>query len=329
MKTRLLSRKDIQSFFSMRMCMEAVEKAFADLATGKASLPQRTPIVVPDQHGLALFMPAHIKSLGALGAKVVTVFKDNVAKHQLPTVLGTIILLDQATGFPLALMDGGYLTAMRTGAVSGVATKYMARPDANVAGIFGTGVQALTQVLGVHEARPLVKLRAYSIDSVEARKQFAAQITAQTGIPVELVDNPAAAATDVGIIILATTAVTPILDGRWIRPGTHINGVGSHAPQQRELDSLSIQRSRIICDLTDACKAEAGDLIIPAAAGEWAWDRVAGDLGEVITGKVAGRTSREEITLFKSVGLAIQDMAAARVVFDEAAKRGVGTEFEF
>jgi alanine dehydrogenase len=329
MKTRLLSRQDIEGFFTMRMCMEAVEKAFADLATGKAALPQRTPIAVPDRHGVALFMPAHIQSLGALGAKVVTVYKDNVANHHLPTVLGTIILLDEATGFPIALMDGGFLTAMRTGAVSGVATKYMARPDANVAAIFGTGVQAFAQVLGVQEARPLQKLLAYSIDPVESRKRFADVVAALTDVPVELVDDPAAAAAQADIVILATTAATPIVDGRWFRPGTHINGVGSHAPQVRELDSLTVQKSRIVCDLTAACKAEAGDLISPAVAGEWAWERVAGDLGDVVTGKIAGRASREEVTLFKSVGLAIQDMAAARVVFDEAVKRGIGTEFQF
>ena len=329
MKTRLLSRKDIEGFFTMHLCMEAVEKAFADLATGNATMPQRTPIAVPDQHGIALFMPAHIKSLGALGAKVVTVYKDNVARHNLPTVLGTIILLDEATGFPVALMDGGYLTAMRTGAVSGVATKYMARPEAKVAALFGTGVQAFTQVLGVHEARPLTKLLAFSIDPPETRARFARKITEQIGVPVELAGDPAAAAAAADIIILATTAAAPIVDGRWFAPGTHINGVGSHAPKARELDSLTVQKSRVVCDLTGACKAEAGDLIIPADAGEWGWDKVAGDLGDVVTGKVPGRTSRDQITLFKSVGLAIQDLSAARVVFDEAVKRGIGTEFQF
>jgi ornithine cyclodeaminase/alanine dehydrogenase len=244
-------------------------------------------------------------------------------------VLGTIILLDEATGFPIALMDGGYLTAMRTGAVSGVATKYMARPEAKVAALFGTGVQAFTQVLGVHEARPLTKLLAYSIDPPETRMRFARKITEQIGVPVELADDPAAAVAAADIIILATTASTPIVDGRWFAPGTHINGVGSHAPKARELDSLTVQKSRVVCDLTSACKAEAGDLIIPADAGEWGWDKVAGDLGDVVTGKVPGRTSRDQITLFKSVGLAIQDLSAARVVFDEAVKRGIGTEFQF
>jgi alanine dehydrogenase len=329
MKTRLLSRKDIEGFFTMQMCVAAVEKAFADLASGKANMPQRTPITVPEHHGVALFMPAHIQSLGALGAKVVTVYKDNVPQHGLPTVLGTIILLDEATGFPLALMDGGYLTAMRTGAVSGVATKYMARPDAKVAAIFGTGVQAFTQVLGMHEARPLAKLLAYSIDPIEKRRGFGAQVTAKTGVPVELVEDPAEAMGRADIVALATSAAAPIVDGKWFKPGTHINSIGSHAPSMRELDSLTVQKSRVVCDQAAACKAEAGDLMIPAKAGEWDWDRVAGDLGDVVTGKVPGRTSRDEITLFKSVGLAIQDMAAARRVFDEAVKQGIGTEFQF
>jgi alanine dehydrogenase len=329
MKTRLLSRKDIEGFFTMKMCMEAVEKAFADLATGNATLPQRTPIVLPDRHGLALFMPAHIKSLGALGAKVVTVYKDNVPKHDLPTVMGTIILLDEATGFPVALMDGGYLTAMRTGAVSGVATKFMARSDSAVAALFGTGVQAFTQVLGVHEARPLAKLLAYSVDPPDARRSFAARVTKAIGVPVVLAEDPAAAVTQADIVILATSAATPVLDGRWLKAGSHINGVGSHAPGARELDTFTVQKSRVVCDLTSACKSEAGDFIIPAQAGDWSWDKVAGDLGDVIVGKVPGRTSREEITLFKSVGLAVQDLSAARLVFDEAVKRGIGTEFQF
>ncbi|MBM3792137.1 MAG: ornithine cyclodeaminase family protein [Acidobacteria bacterium] len=329
MKTRLLSRKDIEGFFTMKMCMEAVEKAFADLASGNATMPQRTPIGVAEKHGLALFMPAHIKSLAALGAKVVTVYKDNVSRHSLPTVLGTIILLDEDTGFPIAIMDGGFLTAMRTGAVSGVATKYMARPDSKTALIFGAGVQAFSQVLAVHEARPLAGLMAYSLDSPEMKKAFAEKVTAKTGIAVEMVEDPAAAVGRSDIVILATSASEPVLNGNWLKPGTHINGIGSHAPKMRELDALTVQKSRIVCDLTGACKAEAGDFIIPAERGEWSWDKVAGDLGDVILGKMPGRNSPQDITLFKSVGLAVQDMAAARMVYDEAVKRGIGTEFQF
>ncbi len=329
MKTLLLSRKDIESFFTMKMCMESVEKAFAGLARGNANMPQRTLIALPKKSGLALFMPAHIQDLGALGAKVVTVYHENAKKHNLPAVLGTILLLDEDTGFPIAIMDGGFITAMRTGAVSGVATKHMARSEAPVAMVFGTGVQAFTQVLAIHEARPLRKLLTWSLDGEETRKAFAAKVTEKIGVPVEMVQAPDGAVRQADIVALATSAADPVVDGSWLRPGTHINGIGSHTPKMRELDTLSVQRSRVVCDLTDACKAEAGDLIIPAQTGDWSWDKVAGDLGDVILGKVPGRTSPEDITLFKSVGLAIQDVSAAKAVYDEARQRGIGTEFGF
>lgn len=329
MKTLLISRREIESFFTMKMCMDAVEKAFVGLAQGNAVMPQRTPIALPDKSGLALFMPAHIKSLGALGTKVVTVYKDNLKKHGLPAVLGTIFLLDEETGFPIAIMDGGFLTAMRTGAASGVATKHMARADASAGMIFGTGVQAYTQALAVHEARPLRKLTAWSVDPEDARRSFARKVTEKIGIPVELATDPAAAVREADVVVLATSAADPIVDGSWFKPGTHINGIGSHTPKMRELDTLTVQRSRIVCDLIDACKAEAGDFMIPAASGAWTWDKVAGNLGDVIAGKVQGRSSPADITLFKSVGLAIQDLSAARAVFDEAVKGGIGTEFQF
>jgi alanine dehydrogenase len=329
MKTLLLSRKDIESFFTMKMCMDAVEKAFAGLAQGNAVLPQRTPIPLPDKSGLALFMPAYIKNMKALGAKIVSVYHENAAKHNLPAVLGTILLLDEDTGFPIAIMDGGFLTAMRTGAASGVATKHMARPEADVAAIFGSGVQAFTQVLAVHEARPLRKLIVWSLDKEVVRQNFADRVKERIGIPVELAAGPDAAASEADIFVLATSAGEPIVNGTWFKPGTHINSIGSHTPKMRELDTLTVQRSRVVCDLLDACKAEAGDFILPAAKGEWEWDKVAGNLGDVILGRVPGRASADDITLFKSVGLAVQDMSAAKAVYDEALRRGIGTEFQF
>jgi ornithine cyclodeaminase/alanine dehydrogenase len=328
MKTLLLSRGDIESFFTMKQCMEAVENAFSSLAQGNANMPQRTLIALPDKSGLALFMPAHIKSLHALGTKVVSVYHENIRKHNLPAVLGTILLLDEDTGFPVAIMDGGFLTAMRTGAASGVATKYMARPDADTGMIFGTGVQAFTQVLAIHEARPLKKLLAWSLDPDDKRQAFADKVTAKTGIPVEQASDPASAG-QADIVVLATSATEPVVNGVWFKPGTHVNSIGSHTPKMRELDTLTVQRSRVVCDLIDACKAEAGDFIIPANEGAWSWDKVAGNLGDVVLGRIAGRTSPEEITLFKSVGLAIQDVSAAKAVFEEAVKRGIGTEFQF
>jgi len=306
-----------------------VESAFKDLAQGAAVMPQRTPIGLEDKHGVALFMPAHIKSLGALGAKIVTVYADNMSKFGLPVIHGTIILLEEDTGFPIAILEGGFLTAMRTGAVSGVATKYMARKDVKIGTVFGTGVQAFTQVLAVNEARRLDRVFAFSVDPPDRKRDFTNKLSAKIRVPVELVDNPAAAVAKSDIVILATSAKDPVIDGNWLKPGTHINGVGSHAPKMRELDTLTVKKSRVICDLTSACKAEAGDFIIPADAGEWSWDDVAGSLGDVILGKVKGRTDDKEITLFKSVGLAIQDMSVAKAVYDEAVRDGIGTEFAF
>jgi len=328
MKTRLLTRKDIQSFLTMKTCMDAVESAFADLASGNAIMPQRTPIKPEGKGGIALFMPAYIPKLGALGAKVVSVYTGN-SKLGIPVTLGTYILLDDSTGFPIAIMEGGFLTAMRTGAVTGVSCKYMARKDAKVGMIFGTGVQALYQVFAMHEARPLKKIMTYSIDPQEAKDKFTSSIKEKLDIEVVQVDDPATAVGQADIVVLATSASTPIVDSNWFKPGTHISGIGSHSPGAREIDALTVQKSRIVCDHIDACKAEAGDFIIPAQAGEWSWDKVAGSLGDVVLGKVKGRTSDTEITLFKSVGLAIQDMSVGRAVFDEAEKRGIGTEFEF
>ena len=329
MKTILLSRRDIEKLLTMKDCMAAVEKAFADLARGGAIMPQRTPIPVPESDGIALFMPAYIKGMGALGAKVVTVYKNNMSKHKLPVVLGTIILLDDATGFPVAVMDGGFITAMRTGAVSGVATKYMARKDVKVGMIFGTGVQAYTQVLAMCEARKFKKILAYSIDPEERKTDFKKRVEAATKVQVEIAASPEEAVRQADVVTLATSAKDPIVDGDWFKPGTHINAVGSHAPGMRELDEKTVIRSKIVCDLTSACQAEAGDFMIPSNEGKWKWNSVRGNLGEVVLNQIKGRENDEEITLFKSVGLAIQDMSTARAVYEKATKEKVGMEFEF
>lgn len=329
MKTRLLTREDIQSFLTMGICIDAVEGAFADLANGSAVMPQRTPIKPEGKGGVALFMPAYIPSSAALGAKVVTVYAGNVTKYQMPAIFGTYILLDENTGFPISIMEGGYLTAMRTGAATGVSCKYMARDDSKVLMIFGTGVQAIYQVYAVHEARPLERILAYSIDPQEVKDKFTDAIREKIGVTVEHTDDPEAGVGEADIVVLATSAPEPIVNGNWFKPGTHISGIGSHSPGARELDTLTVQKSRIICDLVDACKAEAGDFIIPATNGEWSWDKVGGSLGDVVIGKVAGRENSDQITLFKSVGLAIQDMSVAKAVYDEALKRDIGADFEF
>jgi len=321
----LLNRADVQSLLTMRDAMGAVEEAFRQLALGTVDMPQRPVIRVPEHHGSVLFMPALIGGTGALGMKVVSVYPDNPKQHNLPTIMGLILLNDARTGQVVAIMDGGWITAMRTGAVSGVATKAMARPDAAVVGVFGAGVQARTQLMAMAEARPLHRALVYDIVP-EQSQRYAADMSDQLGIAVEAVTEPRAAIQGADILVAATSAGSPIFDGTWVELGTHINGIGSHAPHMRELDTTIVQRSRLIVDSCAAALAEAGDLLIPIQEGAITADHIAAELGEVLTGQKPGRTSPDEITLFKSEGLAIQDVAVAARVFDLARQRGVGQE---
>jgi ornithine cyclodeaminase/alanine dehydrogenase len=309
----LLTREDVQSVLTMADAIEAVEEAFRQLELGTVDMPQRPVIRVPDEHGVVLFMPAMIGGMGALGMKVVSVYPDNPDKHGKPTVMGLILLNDPATGEVVAMMDGGFITAMRTGAVSGVATKHMARPDAKVATVFGAGVQARTQLLAVAEARQLARAVVYDIVPEQSRK-FAAEMSEELGIPVEVADQAQAAVEQADIIAAATSR------------GTHVNGIGSHAPNMRELDTTLVKRARVIVDQREAALAEAGDLIIPLEEGAITADHIAGELGAVVAGRVPGRTTADEVTLFKSEGLAIQDVSVATKVYQLARQHGAGQE---
>lgn len=327
--TKLLSKNDVMKVLNMNDTIDILEKAFTDLSEGKAVMPLRTPILTPDHNGLALFMPAYLKGIGALGAKVVTVYKDNLPNYNLPTILGTIILLNEKTGAPIALMEGGYLTAMRTGGVSGLATKFLARKDAKVHTLFGTGGMARTHAWAIDCARNIEKLILFSLDSIEKKEAFKKSLQEIIKCEIVLADNAKDAVNEADIVTLITSAKDPIIDGDWIKPGTHINGAGSHAPSMRELDTKTVIKSKVICDLIDACKPEAGDFIIPVEEGKWSWDKVHASLGDLLTNKKNGRENDEEITLFKSVGLAIQDISTAFHVYQKAVEMNAGVDFSF
>jgi ornithine cyclodeaminase/alanine dehydrogenase-like protein (mu-crystallin family) len=309
--------------------IEIMEKAFTDLSNDKAVMPQRIPITAPDLGGLTLFMPAYLKGMGALGAKIVSVYKDNIAKYDLPTILGTIILLDEKTGAPMALMEGGFLTAMRTGGVAGLASKLLSRPDSKVHALFGAGGMARAHAWAVDTARDIEKLILYSVDPVEKLEAFRNSLKDIIHSEIVLSDSPEKAVNDADIVTLITSSHEPVVHADWIKPGAHVNGIGSHAPGMREIDTKTVQISKVVCDLVEACKQEAGDFIIPIEEGQWSWDQVHGSLGDVVTGKIAGRESNDEITVFKSVGLAIQDMSTALHVFNRAVEMGVGMDFKF
>jgi alanine dehydrogenase len=325
----LLTRKDVEKVLTMKDAIAAVEEGFRQLALGNVIMPQRTAIRISEYHGIHLGMPAYVGGAGdggSLALKVVTVYPDNPSQYGLPTTIGTLLLNDPRTGALVAIMDAGFLTAMRTGAVSGVATKYLARRDARTVGIFGAGVQARAQLIAMCEVRPIE--RAVVCDPwQEGRDRFAAEMSARLSIPVEPAGDPRACV-DNDIIVAASSSREPIFDGAWLAPGTHINGIGSHSPDARELDTVTLQRSKVVPDLAAACLVEAGDLIIPIKEGAFTEDKIHASLGEIIAGLKPGRESDGEITLFKSVGLAVQDAATAARVYALARAAGVGVEIE-
>jgi len=323
--TLILNRKNVMSVLDMKDCMDVVEKAFEELAKGTAVLPLRTPIAPPD--GLSLYMPAYLKEMKALACKVVTVYKNNPKKFNMPVVIGKVLVQDPETGDVVCIMDGGYLTAVRTGAVSGVATKYLARKDKNqVAGIFGTGVQAQMQLWAVSIARKLSKVIVYDI-SDESANTFIKEMGEKLNLEIIKAENPDQVL-EADIICTATSSATPIFDGKKVKKGTHINGIGSHTPNARELDSEIIMRSRFIGDSKEACFSEAGDIILPVKEGVIDESHFYGELGDVIIGKVESRMNDEEITIFKSNGLAIQDVATAKLIYDKAIETNTGINVE-
>lgn len=325
----ILSRHDVEALLTMPEAIAAVEAGFRQLAAGAVEMPQRLATVIAPHNGIHLAMPAFVAGdpaaadPGTLSIKVVTVYNDNRAHYNLPTIHAVLLLHDARTGQALALMDAEHLTAMRTGAVSGVATQWMARPDASVLTLFGAGVQATTQLLAMAAVRPLQQVYVVALGDV---RPFCAQMSAQLGIPVTPAADVRAAVAAADLICTATNSPTPLFDGAWLRAGAHINAIGAYTRTTRELDSLTVRRSRVIVDRRQAAQAEAGDIVIPIQEGVIGADHVVGELAELVTGAVPGRTAQGEITLFKSVGLALQDAVTAALVYRRALAQGRGQE---
>jgi ornithine cyclodeaminase len=320
----LLTAADVVKALPMAEAIEGLKAAFAQLSTGRATMPLRSRIDVP-QMGSSLVMPAYLEENAALAVKVVSVFPRNVERN-LPVVSALVMVLDATSGLPVALMEGGALTAIRTGAGSGAATDLLARQDAQRAAIIGTGVQARTQLEAVCKARSIREVRIFSPDRPQAER-FAAEMAGKGPIPaaITLSDDANSAVRGADVVCTATTSSTPVFDGRLIRPGTHINGVGSFTPQMQEVDLVTVQRSRIVVDSRAAVLAEAGDLIIPLEEGDITEAHIHAELGEIVAGQRPGRESQDQITFYKSVGVAVQDAAAAAIVMKNALDLGLGT----
>jgi len=324
MKLRILSGLDVRRALPMRQAIEAMKSAFVQLSTGQADVPLRTALDVARHDGVTLFMPGYLAADDQMAVKIVSVFNDNPAKG-LPLIHALVVVVDATTGTPAAVMDGTYLTALRTGAASGAATDLLAREDASVAAIFGAGAQARTQLEAVCAVRAIEEAWVY--DALPERAEiYAAEMSAYLALPVRVAETPAEAARHADVICTATTSCTPVFDDVDVRPGTHINGVGAYTPQMQEIPAETVLRAKIVIDHREASLAEAGDLLIPLQQGLMDETHIYAELGEIGAGRKPGRETPEELTFFKSVGVAVQDVAAAAAVLEAARRLGLGTE---
>lgn len=315
-----LSAAEVRQALPMRKAIEAMGEAFVELSCGRAVVPKRMHLEIPDFSATSLFMPACAQ--GYLSLKLVTLNRKNPDKG-LPLIHALVVLVDAKEGRPVAVLEGSSLTALRTGAASGLATRLLARPDAGMAAVFGAGVQGRTQLEAVCTVRPIRK--AYVVDpDREKARAFAAEMTKRLSIPVQ-VASPGEALAEADVVCTATTSTTPVFLDHQLKEGVHINAIGSYKPHMQEIPEETVCRAKVVVDQREACLAEAGDLIVPLRRGLINPDDIHAELGEIAAGLKEGRSSPEEVTLFKSVGSAIQDLVAAIKAFQAAQRQRLGT----
>jgi alanine dehydrogenase len=315
----LLTRGDLSRLLDYDAVIEAVAGAFSAYSGGKTQTPLRVGVEPPGTDGVLLAMPCAVAEPEALGAKIVSVFRGNAARG-LATVTSIYVLSDYATGAPLALMDGGYLTGIRTAAGSAVATRVLALPEARTLGVFGTGVQARFHVETIRRVRKLDRVLIVGT-SPEKTRDFATWVSETTGLAASPASAEEASAAD--IVAACTTSPTPVVANAAVRDGAHINAVGAFTPTTRELPSDLVQRASMFVDTRAGALSEAGDLLLAGV------NDVRGEVGELLLGRVAGRNTTQEVTVYKSVGAAFLDAATARLAFEQAGNQALGTVYEF
>ncbi len=326
MDVLVLNGEDVARLLPMPDCIRVMRDALAALARGEALVPLRTIMRVPGVGGFLGLMPGYISPIkgddGALGMKAVSVFPGN-AKRGIDTHQGAVLLFEADTGRLSALLDGAAITAIRTAAVSGVATDLLAGPDASELAILGAGVQARTHIEAIAAVRPLRRVRIWSRNPEHAAA-LASELRRRFDAPIEASKSAEAAVREADIVATVTASPEPILQRAWLKEGVHINAVGSSIPTSREIDTATMVAARLFVDRRESALAEAGDLLIAMAEGAVTGDHVQAELGEVIIGKNPGRRSPRELTLFKSLGLAVEDVASAAYIVRRARETGTG-----
>jgi alanine dehydrogenase len=309
----------------MRDLVPLMERALAAFSTGEVVQPVRTAIPIPQHGGLLAVMPAYLVGRGAMGLKAVTFYPGNAARG-LPTHLATVLLHDPATGELLALLDGRLITEMRTAAVSAAATKHLARPGSTVVAFLGAGVQARSHLEALREVCAPAEVRVWTRTHAHA-DAFAREVAERYGMRAIATTSADLAVRDAEIICTVTSSQTPVLQGRWLSAGTHINAVGAPRPDWREMDTEAVARSRLFVDSRAAAAVEAGDIVGPIGEGAITDAHIQAEIGEVFSGRRPGRTDAGQITLFKSLGLAVEDVATAQWAYQQARARQIGEPF--
>jgi len=308
----------------MKEAIHVVEGAFNEKGEGKVQMPPKMYVTLDEFEGDFRVMPTYLLSSHAAGVKIVNVHPNNPKKHGLPTVMATIVLLEPETGYPICVMDGTWLTAIRTGAGAGVATKYLARPGPISVGMIGAGVQARTQLVALAEVRPISAVKVYDIVP-ESAEQFAKALGKLVGGRITSVNSVDEATEGVDVIVTATPAREPVLFSRHVRPGVHINAIGADAPGKQELDTEIMRRAKVVVDDMEQA-SHSGEVQTCLREGLLSRDDIYSELGDIVAGKKKGRESADEITVFDSTGLAIQDVSTALAVYWNAIKKHVGTK---
>ncbi len=322
----VLSEQHVQSLIEIDELIAALKRAHVQYSTGNAVMPVRLVVPLAQIRGRITSMPGFLTGDQALGMKVVTYFQENPQKD-LPAILATILLFSAETGKIVAAMDGSYITAIRTACASALATEALANPRAPVLGILGAGVQARAHIQALTRVRKIECIRLYSPSGTSAaaiKKEMATQLNC----PIEVCENAESAVRGADILVTVTTAKEPIVKPQWLKPGMHINAVGSHRPDLREIDGATLGRAKIVVDSRAAIMAECGDILLALKEKSIGENAIHAEIGEVLAGTKSGRKNSDEITLYKSVGIAIQDVAAAHLVYRKALDKSVGTTVE-
>ena len=323
---RVLSEQQVQSLIEIDELIAALKRAHVQYSTGNAVMPVRLVVPLPQIQGRITSMPGFLTDDQALGMKVVTYFQENPKKN-LPAILATILLFSAETGKILATVDGSYITAIRTACASALATEALANPQTPVLGILGAGVQARAHIRALTRVRRFERIRLYSPSETSAGA-IKNEMAPQLNCAVEVAENAESVVRDADLLVTVTTAKEPIVKPEWLKPGVHINAVGSHRPDLREIDGATLARAKIVVDSREAIMAECGDILLALKEKSIGENAIHAEIGEVLAGTKSGRKTNDEMTLYKSVGIAIQDVAAAHLVYRKALEKGVGTTVE-